>query len=312
MTEPIPPCPRVHPDSDVFREQVKQTAETRHGWTFSLARWTCPVYFADASTPRVTVGPILYAPDDEHRYLQGVPLAPDFAPDPGDFHMAVYDLEHEIGFEFYGWHEDAGYACRQACQMPLFGSDGWAPYGWGATDSGASATTGAIWPDELAAGFIPHALKGAIGSVDPDFVILPATNSQGTTPGAPPYGARIQLDPSLDLDAVRIEGDPACRPDGSLKPWQKTIARCLQTYGWYVSDQGGVGIGAINAGSFGANPYRAIPEFDADAEQEYMPAGLIDHFRFLDGPRVSQADNRAASRIPDLDLPGAATWSRSP
>jgi hypothetical protein len=312
MTEPIAPCPDIHPGSGAFRAQVKETAQTRGGWTLSVAKWTCAVYFADASTPRITVGPIRYAPDDDHRYLKGVPISPHFIPDPGDFHMAVYDLEHGIGFEFFGFGEDPVFACRQACQMPLYRGDGWAPYGWGATDSGANASTGAIWPDELAAGHIPHALKGAIGNVEPDYTILPATNSGGTKPGAAPYGTRIQLDPSLDLEALRLPGDPACRPDGSLKPWQRTVARCLQAYGWYISDQGGVGIGAVNARSFGTNPYREIPEFDADATQEYMPVGLIDHFRFLDGKRVSQAENRAVARIPDLRLPGAATWSRSP
>jgi hypothetical protein len=122
----------------------------------------------------------------------------------------------------------------------------------------------------------------------------------------------MQLDPSLNLDDLRLPGDPACRPDGSLKPWQRTIARCLQTYGWYISDQGGVGIGAINPMSFDTNPYEGIPEFDAGATEEYMPVGLIDHFRFLDSTRVSRAESLATARIPDLTLPGAATWSSSP
>jgi hypothetical protein len=311
MTLPIEPCPDIHPRTRAFRAQVFDSAEAR-GWTLSLAKWTCTVFFADASTPRVTVGPIRYAPDEDHRYLHGVPISPRFVPDPGDFHMAVYDLEHGIGFEFYGWGEDPGYACRQACQLPLRHGDGWAPFGWGATDSGANASTGTIWPQELRAGLIPHALKGAIARVEPDYTILPATNSEGAERGAPPYGARIQLDPSLNVDDLRLPGDPACRPDGSLKPWQRTIARCLQTYGWYISDQGGVGIGAVNPISFDANPYRGIPEFDADATEEYLPVGLIEHFRFLDGTRVSEADNKTAARIPDLTLPGAATWSDSP
>jgi hypothetical protein len=312
MTDAMPARPRLHPASDAFRRQVERTAEEQGGWTLSLSKWTCPVYFADASTPRITVGPIRYTPDSQHRYLKGVPMPKGVEPDPGDYHLAIYDLHHEIGFEFYGWGEDPDYMCRQACQMRLHRSDGWAPHGWGATDSGANATTGTIWPHELQCGFIPHALKGAIGRVEPGYTILPATNSQGTEPGAPPYGARIQLDPSIDLERLRLPGDPGCRPDGSLKPWQRTIARCLQTFGWYISDQGGVGIGAVNTQSFSGNPYHAIPEFDADATEEYMPVGLIEHFRFLDGPRVSQAQNKATARIPDLKVPGAATWSSAP
>jgi hypothetical protein len=64
--------------------------------------------------------------------------------------------------------------------------------------------------------------------------------------------------------------------------------------------------------SFPSNPYRDIPEFNADANEEQMPVGLIDHFRFLDGPRVSQRRNRTTARIPPPSWRGAATWSRSP
>jgi hypothetical protein len=58
----------------------------------------------------------------------------------------------------------------------------------------------------------------------------PASHSDGTctsTTGCIPEGAKLQLDPSVDVAAL------------DLPAWEKKIAQALQTYGGYVSDQGG-------------------------------------------------------------------------
>ena len=56
----------------------------------------------------------------------------------------------------------------------------------------------------------------------------PATASDGAydDPAAIPMGARLQLDPAIDIDAL------------GLPPYEATIAKALQTYGMYV---GGLG-----------------------------------------------------------------------
>jgi hypothetical protein len=101
--------------------------------------------------------------------------------------------------------------------------------------------------------------------------VAPATGSDGwsTLAGAIPEGARVQLDPSLDLDSL------------GLTPWQKTIARALQEYGMLLVDTGGgFGLQAQWTGSTSASyPWGA-------ANYAYMPDNLIQKLRVIkSGPQ---------------------------
>jgi hypothetical protein len=100
--------------------------------------------------------------------------------------------------------------------------------------------------------------------------VLPATSSDGQSSGADtiPEGARLQLDPSLDLSTL------------GLQPWQRTIARALQQYGMFVGDTGDtVGLSAVNPLSLPANSY---PWGNADAAS--LPTSLLSHMRVLTLP----------------------------
>ncbi|HEY2935384.1 MAG TPA: hypothetical protein VGJ25_02210, partial [Gaiellaceae bacterium] len=97
--------------------------------------------------------------------------------------------------------------------------------------------------------------------------VQPATSSDGhsTVAGAIPEGARLQLDPSLDLGSL------------GLNAWQATIARALQKFGMILGDTGGtVGLSAVNAISFPSNPYPW-----GDASYAYLPTSLLQHMRVL-------------------------------
>ena len=61
-----------------------------------------------------------------------------------------------------------------------------------------------------------------------DYIACPATHTDGQhlEPAAIPQGARIQLDPTFDVDA-----QPWPR-------WEKVLARALQKYGAYLGDTG--------------------------------------------------------------------------
>src|SRR5207247_1431530 len=61
------------------------------------------------------------------------------------------------------------------------------------------------------------------------YIACPATHTDGVSSDAAsiPEGARIQLDPSFNVDAQ------------SWPQWEKVIAHALQTYGGYLLDTGG-------------------------------------------------------------------------
>jgi hypothetical protein len=78
---------------------------------------------------------------------------------------------------------------------------------------------------EIAAGEIPHALALQSNNACPTFR-PPALKSDGTStrPDCIPEGARLQLDPSLDLESL------------NLKPGELAVARAMQRYGGYLMD----------------------------------------------------------------------------
>ncbi len=105
-----------------------------------------------------------------------------------------------------------------------------------ATAAAIARYAGVVTADEFAAAVaantgLNHALAFSTDLAGPDFV-YPAIKSDGqnwagvVTPI--PEGYRIQLDPSLDIDAIP-----------GITAGEKVIAKTLQTYGAYVVDQGG-------------------------------------------------------------------------
>jgi hypothetical protein len=102
----------------------------------------------------------------------------------------------------------------------------------GARACGFPLTAGLITVDELRAGRIEHALVFGYPGIRSRYFKYPASTAQATFPRVSPdfgipCGARIQLDPSLDLDALGLTGSA------------RVIARALQEYGAYVGDGNG-------------------------------------------------------------------------
>lgn len=104
------------------------------------------------------------------------------------------------------------------------------------TAAGIARYAGVVTADEFASAVaantgLNHALAFSTDLAGPDFV-YPAIKSDGqnlagvVTPI--PEGYRIQLDPSLNIDAIP-----------GITAGEKVIAKTLQTYGAYVVDQGG-------------------------------------------------------------------------
>jgi hypothetical protein len=272
LNTPIPSNADVDPASSAMVTALQADA-ARQGWAIGVKRFTPTVWYADASTPRYDVP--LSSPWSSVRTMYGVPIPTAAKPDnTTDGHMTVIDQSSGCFYEFFVAARTAtgGWQSRWA-NRGLMSGTGIHPGGYSTRDSGFANHAGLIRPEELQAGVIDHALTFSTTFTRPKGVILPATAGGGTYSGAlppggatVPEGARVQLDPGLNLDKL------------GLSPWQKTVARALQVYGMYLVDTGSLGLYAVNANSFPSNPYVS---FWGDSNYAYVPTSLVSHLRVL-------------------------------
>ena len=121
------------------------------------------------------------------------------------------------------------------------------PDGFAARGAGISAAAGLIWPQELAAGRIDHALLFAYRDTRKDGIVPPATTTDGRTGpdiAGLPAGARLRLDPSVNVDTLGLTAE------------QRTIAVALQKYGMILGDtSGGFTLYAAAPQSYVTFPY---------------------------------------------------------
>jgi hypothetical protein len=287
LARPIPDTAAVDPDSARYVRAIGDAVRAK-GFSLSARRWTIPVYRAGASTPETDVR--LLADWAPARVLAHVPIPPGARPDPAaDRHLAVIDRSRGCEYELFGARRaGTGWTAEWANAIGL-DSSGIFRGGLSSRGSGFALTAGLVFPDELRRGSIRHALVFTAPLTRAGGPVVPATSSDGTSRSreALPEGARLQLDPALDLDAMR------------LKPWQKTVATALQQYGMFLVDTGGaVAIQAVNAASYREDPYAGVLPRTPFAQ---LPPKLVRHLRVLRLPM-----QRAVQ--PRLDAGGCATF----
>jgi hypothetical protein len=277
----IPRDPRLSPASGAMVAGLGRTA-AEEGATLAWREYTVPLYLAGRGTPRRRVR--LTASWRPRRALLGVPLPAGAAPDPSDDgHLAVIDRSSGCEYDFWqlrrgrrGWEASWGNALR------VKGS-GVYPRGYSARGSGFALLAGVVMPYELRRGRIDHALLLSYPYTRAGGPVRPATESDGNTRGrsAIPEGARLQLDPSLDLDSLGLQG------------YERTIARALQVYGAFVGDTGGNGISlyALHPQSSPRNPYGSILPDETYPQLTGIP---FDRMRVL---RLGPQKRRARLRL---------------
>lgn len=263
---PIPKAAQTDPNSDAMVQQVIDEVGAR-GWAVSSKEYTVPIFYAGPKTPRRTVDIRIIA-----KKAYAVPIPPRAFPSPGsDAHMVVIDRTRGCEYDFYQAHKlpDGAWQAQLLNSLSTRGS-GVFPKGFGARASGFAAAAGLITAAELAAGSIDHALVFTVRGTKAGGPVPPATSSdaESVAPAAIPEGARLQLDPGLELGSL------------PLSRWQRVVARALQRYGMYLADTGGtVALFAQHTGTIGARRY---PWGEATYAQ--MPTWLAEHLRVLKLP----------------------------
>lgn len=198
----------------------------------NVGEFGIPIYTASSSSAEKTVtvrctitdwGP---CPFDGYQ----IPIPVDAEPAPGsDGAMVIVDTATRRVYEM--WQAKASGRIWTASFGAVGDLDGW---GWGGagTGAGASRLGGVIRMAEVADGLIPHALAIQIDNACGGDFRAPAVKTDGRSsrPDCIPEGARLRLDPSVNLAAL------------PLTPIERTVGRALQDYGAFVVDQGGAAL----------------------------------------------------------------------
>ena len=199
------------------------------GATALLYDYGVPIYEATADTRPVTV--ICTEDDWGPCPVEGepVPIPPEALASSGsDGAMVVIDRAAGRVYDF--WRAEPAGDGRWTVAWGTFAAydDGFiSGEAGGSTGAGINLLAGVARTDEVRAGKIPHALAIASDLSCPDAFRYPATKTDGeaTTRPCVPQGARLQLDPSIDVTAIP-----------NITPGEIAVARALQTYGGYVRD----------------------------------------------------------------------------
>ncbi len=172
-------------------------------------------------------------------------------PDPSsDGYLAVVDPSGGREWDMWqasssgsAWSASAGAAVSTS-------GNGIAPAGTAAGDAANfPLLAGIVRPEEILQGHIDHALVIGMPGVSDQGHVCPATHNDGSTddPNALMEGTHLQLDPSVNVDALPI---PA---------WEKTVARAMQTYGVYLRDNAGsLAVSAENPVSRGYDAWAKV------------------------------------------------------
>jgi hypothetical protein len=224
----------------------------------NTTNYSVPIVRVPASQPtvRVRLASKFSAP-----YLQAaweaVPIPPNAKPSEGtDGTLLVWQPSSDTLWEFWrashtesGWQAAWGGAIQNVSKdKGAYDSEAWAgakPW-WGSSASSLSIAGGLITLEDLERGAIDHALALAIPNVRAGVYSSPAQRTDGasTSSFSLPEGAHLRLDPSLDLEKLK------------LPPLTLMIARAAQRYGIFVRDRAKViHFFAEDPTSLPTNPY---------------------------------------------------------
>lgn len=258
---PIEANPVLEPKSVDMMDLVKEYV-AKGGYTTSLGlnykAWTSPLHFIDSKT---AIKQSIYFDTASYGMSEGfhnsvdpngtgevkdIPLPLWVWPDQkADGHMIVYDTATGKIYEFsrFRWVSGKAYATKVAIfdstssgvQVPFDGSRWWMKNVRG---SGMPFIGGLIRYSEFIKGEIKHALsfagptnrlkKLSSNTWSKELCAPMASRSDGWEIGENTIleGARIQLNPNLDLNALGLSADA------------KIIAKALQKYGGFMADNG--------------------------------------------------------------------------
>ena len=278
FNQPIPVNPALDVNSAAL---VRQLAAGSH--IADAYEYAAPTYHNSPSDPAYTITNVTYAgrwgPNPFAR-LNPVRIPDTAAPAVGDDGwMVIVDRTRQLVFTMWRARKVNGnWQCDWAGIYPLGGvgndTDRVAGFGNGA---GLNIAAGLVTVDDVRAGRIDHALVFSTDMGHPSEFRYPATKTDaGNWPNQfnpkLPQGTRVQLDPSINVDAIP-----------GITPIEKMVAKALQRYGAYNNDHGGARMAFVFEGQDLTDPSRNPPLTPGNPTRRggvYYNAGL--HWDYFD------------------------------
>jgi hypothetical protein len=237
---PIESNPKLASDSATLIADLAGSSK----WPFfsiNIEQYGIPIYWVDERTPREHVEITLVGGRGFERGGADVPIPKSALPAVGtDKHLLIIDKSANVEWGFWRAEKRVDRWTCSVCAMADLAGSGVRPpalhnpwwMGHGARACGFPLVAGLITVDELRAGAIEHALVLAYPHIRSRYYTAPASTAQASTEEAlptrgMPCGARVQLDPKIDVDALGLSASG------------RAIARALQTYGAYIGDYSG-------------------------------------------------------------------------
>jgi len=255
FTTPLPANPVISENSESYVALLAKVVKD-DGSSLALRTFTNPVYLVDESTPRRDV--TLSADWAPAGIIFDVPIPDGALADPeDDGNIVIIDQARRCEWDMWQVHRVGDQWSASWANAISLDGNGVFPTGLSSRGSGFALIQGMIWPEEIQRGRIDHAIifsypfTSAAGSVGD------STESDGWSdrPDALPEGARLRLDPTLNIDTL------------GLSEWQATIARAMQEYGLVlVDDGGGVQFYGIHSWSAITDPWTGV----IDSQAEYI------------------------------------------
>lgn len=226
---PIPGAPILDQNSSKWAAYLSSGGAAQ---SVLLRETGVPVFDAYASTPRYNVSctmdwgpcPLEDAP---------VPIPANARPSTSsDGAMVIVDWSTGKSYEFWQVERSGGVWRTSWGSVNSVRGDGYDASAASPTGAGVSRLAGVVRTYEIEQGNIDHALVFASSISAPGVFRYPAAKTDGSNMhkvAVPlPEGARIQLDPTIDVDALP-----------GITRGEVLVAKALQKYGAYNIDNGG-------------------------------------------------------------------------
>jgi len=250
----IPNSPALDPNSAAMVANITYNTHPGIAYLYNNGK---PIFYADSSTPTYTVKCTMSWGTCPFSGV-AVPIPANAKPDTdSDGHMFVINIATHTEYDFWQYKFNSGSPTTSWGGIADINGNGQSSRGT-AYASGTAGSAGLVRIADINSGVINHALVFSTSDCAAPASVFryPATHSDGkyTGTGAIPEGARVQLDPSINVDSL-----------SNITAGEKMVAKALQQYGAYAVDcagstgPGGMGYYFEDPREEGvANPYPGV------------------------------------------------------